>query len=185
VVAFWRRRLSRSAGGQRCLVQLSADPLGGRSGALTQLDPIVRPVPIEQALRTPAELKLYSPGQVAGAAFLGSPIAGFWLVAGNYRALERTGAARQSLAWGVLATIGVFAIALALPPSWPDHLLPLAYTEATRQAAKRLQGAAFQAHVDAGGAKQSSWRVLALGVEFLVAVLALAFAPSCCFPSEK
>jgi len=28
-MAFWRRWLSRNAGGQRCLVQLSADPLGG------------------------------------------------------------------------------------------------------------------------------------------------------------
>jgi len=41
-VAFWRRRLRRSAGGQRCLVQLSADPLGRREKTLFVEEPNAR-----------------------------------------------------------------------------------------------------------------------------------------------
>ncbi len=108
--------------------------------------------------------KLYSPGQVALAAFLGTPMAGCWLLAQNFTVLGNPGAQRRALIGGVLGTLALIGVALLLPASVPNSVLPIAYTFGLRELAKSLQGAAFAAHLAAGRQKQSSWRAAGIGL---------------------
>ncbi len=113
---------------------------------------------------------LYSPKQVAAAAFLGSPIAGCWLLASNFDALDQPATRRRSLLWGLLSTLVLFVLSLFLPKSFPNSVLPIAYTVAIYHLATQYQGAAFAAHRAAGGSRYSSWRVAGIGLAFLAAV---------------
>lgn len=120
------------------------------------------------------EEKLYSPGQVAGAAFLGGPLAGCWLMAANYSEFGNEGARRQTLIWGVLGTLAVLGLSLVLPARFPNSVLPVAYALVLRQAAVGLQGTQFEQHLAAGGQKHSWWRVVGISLVCLVVVLAMS-----------
>ena len=119
--------------------------------------------------------RLYSPGQIAGAAFLGSPIAGCWLLASNFGELGRLDDQRKSIVGGLVATVALVAAAFLLPDNFPNSVLPVAYTVVLHQLATKLQGASFRAHLEAGGRKHSHWRVVGIGLGFLVLVLLVLF----------
>jgi hypothetical protein len=117
--------------------------------------------------------KLYSPGQVSGAAFLGGPLAGCWLMATNYSEFGNQGARRQTLIWGVLGTLVAIGLSLVLPARFPNAVLPAVYAIALRQVANRLQGPKFEEHLAAGGEKHSSWRVVGITLVCLVVFLVM------------
>jgi hypothetical protein len=108
--------------------------------------------------------KVYSPGQVAGATFLGSPLAGCWLLAQNYAVFGNERARKLALGWGVLGAFAVLAASLALPQRFPNVVVPAAYTVGLHQVARGLQGAQVEEHLAAGGQKHSSWRVVGIGL---------------------
>ncbi|MEO7033178.1 MAG: hypothetical protein ABI548_04935 [Polyangiaceae bacterium] len=120
---------------------------------------------------TVVDSPLYSPGQVALATFLGSPIAGCWLLAANYAVLGERDARRRTLVYGAIATVVVLAIAFVLPEHVPNVVLPAAYTATLREIANRRQGKLFNAHIQRGGRKHSNWRVAGIGLAWLAAVL--------------
>lgn len=120
--------------------------------------------------------RLYSPGQIAGATWLGSPIAGSWLLGANYRAMGQGDKHGMSLATGAGLSIAIMAVALLLPEGTPMSFLPLVYTWGAYSTAKHLQGDAIQAHFDQDGPKHSNWRVAGIGFAFLFAVIFLVFA---------
>ena len=115
---------------------------------------------------------LYSPGQIGLATFLGAPIAGCWLLAANYAALGKRDARRRTLIYGALGTIVMLAIAYFLPEHFPNVVLPAVYTVTLRGVAEREQGKLFNAHVQGGGRKHSSWRAAGIGLVWLAAILA-------------
>lgn len=115
--------------------------------------------------------RLFTAGQVAGATFIGAPIAGALLLAANYRTVGDGGARRQALVWGLVATGLVLTLAVVLPDDFPRAALPIAYTVATFQVAKRLQARLLRAHQRAGGRPHSSWRAVGIGVGCMLAVL--------------
>jgi hypothetical protein len=117
--------------------------------------------------------KLYSPRQVAGAAFLGSPLAGCWLLAQNYAVLGIERARKPLLVWGVLGSLAILGVSLALPERFLSVVLPVGYTIAFLQIARALQGPEFEEHVRAGGQKHV-WRVVGIGI--LCAVLFIGAA---------
>ena len=129
-------------------------------------------------------IRLYSPQQVAGAAFLGTPIAAAWLFARNFSALGDERASRRALVWGVVGTVAIVVLGSILPARFPAPVLPIAYTMALRELAKLVHGAAFAAHVAAGGQRQSNWRVLGIGLAGLVAVLPFAVGLAFVLPTE-
>lgn len=113
----------------------------------------------------------YSSGQITVATFLGTPIAGAWLMAQNYKAMGRESFARQALIFGVVATLIVFVLAAVLPDSTPNVLLPVVYTVIVQAIARAKQGPQFQAHIADGGLRHSNWRVVGIGLLFMVVVL--------------
>jgi hypothetical protein len=117
-----------------------------------------------------ANARWYSPGQIAAATFLGTPIAGAWLMAQNYQAM-RSELFGQTIIFGVIATLVVFFLAAVLPDSTPNVLLPAVYTAIVQVIARSKQGPQFQAHIASGGKKHSNWRVAGIGLLFMVVVL--------------
>jgi hypothetical protein len=128
--------------------------------------------------------KAYSPGQVAGAAFLGSPIAGSILLASNFVLFGAPHRKWQTIAGGSLATVAVFVLAMLLPEGFPDGMLPAAYTAALLQFAKSTQAIDFEAYVASGGLKHSNWRVFGIGVFWMLIVLAFFFVVLFYLPEE-
>lgn len=120
--------------------------------------------------------RLFSVRQITAATFIGAPIAGALFLARNYRALGLETAARQSLQWGVVATLLVFLIAYLLPDRFPNSALPIGYCFAMHQLAGRLQGRAISDHLRAGGMKGSWAPVIGWSVLCLVIIVILIFA---------
>jgi hypothetical protein len=131
---------------------------------------------IPQSAPTASSGKLYSPGQVAAAAFLGAPIGAVILMAANYRLLGRARSRRIALIAGIGGTAALLLVSFFLPEKFPNSALPIAYTIALRTIADRLQGPAYAAHLAAGGARQSHWRVVGIALACLSGLLVLMIA---------
>jgi hypothetical protein len=117
--------------------------------------------------------KVYVPNHVAVAAFIGSPIAGAWLIGSNYAAFSRPAERRKAIAWGLVATVALLAVSLALPEDTPRSIIPIAYTFGLRELARHLQGKDIDRVLASGGAKHSGWRVAGIGVLCLVVFVAV------------
>ena len=117
--------------------------------------------------------KVYIPNHVALAAFLGTPLAGAWLIAANYTALGRSGDRTRTLVVGFVATLVLFGFASLLPDGFPGTFLGIAYAIALRELTRHLQGKPIDHVLASGGTKHSGWRAAGVGVVFLVIALAV------------
>lgn len=131
---------------------------------------------LHQEAETIATGSLYTPVQVFLATFLGSPLAGGWLIAANYKALGRHDAQLKCLLAGVIATLVSIAAALFLPDTIPGLLIPAALAAATQQVASKLQGEQIEHHLSTGGKKHSVWRVVGVALLAIVVALVLVLA---------
>lgn len=123
--------------------------------------------------------RLYSPGQIALAAFIGSPIAACWFFGRNYRELGKPESTKQWLVWGSVGTVALFAVIFILSfivrINLPNQVIPIGYTFGLREAAKRIHGSTVTEHLSAGGRLGSWWFVVGLSLLFLIAVAAVWF----------
>jgi hypothetical protein len=115
--------------------------------------------------------KLYSPGQIALAAVLGSPLAACWFFACNFRELGQPKTAKHYLIWGGIGTAVLLVIAFFLPDRFPNSILPIAYTAGLFQAAKQLHGTTVARHISAGGRLGSWWSVVGISLLCLILVV--------------
>ena len=129
-------------------------------------------------------LKMYVPNHVAVAAFIGSPIAGAWLIGSNFEALGRPAARTKALALGFAATVAIFALAFALPEGTPNSIVPLAYTFALRELARWQQGKDIERVLASGGTKHSGWRVAGIGLLSMVITVSIALGAYVAFADE-
>lgn len=127
---------------------------------------------------------MYSPGQIAWATFLGTPIAGCLLLALNYRRLGDFTAANLALISGLIGTVLLFALAFVLPDRFPNTVLPSAYTLGMYQCAKTLQGTAYEDRLVNGGTKGSGWVATGIGILCVILILAALFAVVLVAPEE-
>jgi hypothetical protein len=116
--------------------------------------------------------KLYSPGQIALAAFLGSPLAACWFWSRNYRQLSQPRSATQCLIWGVVGTAILLTVSFFLPERFPNAAIPIGYTVGLHQAAKQIHGNTVTQHLLVGGRLGSWWVVV--GISFVCLLIALA-----------
>lgn len=120
-------------------------------------------------------VKTYSPGQVAWATFLGSPIAGCVLLAINYRRFGKPDAATAALALGAVGTALLLVVAFTLPEDFPGSLLTGAYTLVMYQCAKSLQRGDHYRCLMNGGTKASSWAATGIGLLSSVCLIIAIF----------
>ena len=101
------------------------------------------------------DVALYTIPSIALASFLGGPLAAGWLVSINFRRLNEPRAARAAVINGVLATVALVSMMVALPPHWASRLpgitIPAIYTALIWFLAERFQGRPLAAHFARGG----------------------------------
>ena len=133
--------------------------------------------PVSESLQGTAQEtpNLYSPGQVAWASFLASPIAGSVLMALNYSRVGNGKASKITLLVGGLATVLVFVVALFVPDNFPNMLLPAIYVLGMFFTSTRLQGEAFKRDLPRGHRGASTWAATGIAILCMV-VLFLMFA---------
>ena len=114
--------------------------------------------------------KLYAPGQMALATFLGTPIAGTLLLGRNFSKLGKRGAAWTSYVLGVLATAFLIAVAI-LVPRFPG-MMGLGSIAVIWTLGSTMQGPQYQRHLECGGRRASSWA--AIGISLLSTLIVFA-----------
>ena len=119
--------------------------------------------------------KLYSPNQVAAAAFFGGPIAAIYVLWQNFRTMGNDHAARQTIWIGAGLFILLLAVLPFLPESFPNSALPAGYTVAAFTIAHTYQMSKAAISGSEQYAFQSNWKVAGLAVMFLVATAAVIF----------
>ena len=129
----------------------------------------------EDEIIRPTSGKLFSPGQVATAAFLGGPLPGAILLSKNYLTLGNKDYAVRSALGGIIATILLFGVAAMVPPGFPNMVIPVAYTVGLRELTRYLQGEDAVRFESEG--RKGSWLVpVALGLGFMAAMLLILMA---------
>jgi hypothetical protein len=115
--------------------------------------------------------KLYSPGQILLAAFLGTPGAGMYLLAANRRRLGHTGLAVTTFLVGVFITVPTIFSGFAVA-SGSGRTVPLFFTFWVGHYALSDEGL-LDVHLARGGQKESSWKAAGVGLACLMAILGL------------
>jgi hypothetical protein len=113
--------------------------------------------------------RLFDPIAVAIATAFGSPLVGAGLMALNYRRVGRSERALTALAIGVLTT-GLIIMCGYVVPSYATLAVGISAVVAANQAAKAVQGAMLQKHLQLGGKLASRWTALGLGAAFTAIV---------------
>ncbi len=124
------------------------------------------PAPLEAA----PDYKLYTPDQVGLATFLGSALAGGYLLYQNSRRLGRP--TLVPLALGIGATLLAIGLALVTPVGAG---IAIGLVFAMRQLAQGEQGARVREHQQKGGKLESGWNAAGVGVISALMVLSLGF----------
>ena len=141
-------------------------------------------LPDEPKLAVPG-FSLFSVGQISGATFVGSPLAGAYMLAQNFRRLDAPKKSTMALVLGTLSTIALFFIGYFLPDGFLNALLPASYTGAMAALARNRQGTAIQDHFARGGVKASFGHAALVGTISLVLVVVVFFSVVLSIPEDK
>ncbi|MFV9682494.1 hypothetical protein ACNFD4_07340 [Pseudomonas sp. NY15367] len=119
---------------------------------------------------------LYSIAGIGVATFIGTPLAGAWLLAHNLQLLGQ--ANRVAMVWGISVALLLVTLVLAvvLPDEVPALPFAIAQLMVMIMLAKNLQEADLKQHADVGGAFLSNWRAAGIGLLFTIGMAALMFA---------
>ncbi|XLY87214.1 hypothetical protein ACK8QS_16820 [Ectopseudomonas mendocina] len=119
---------------------------------------------------------LYSIAGIGVATFIGTPLAGAWLLAHNLQLLGQ--AHRVAMVWGISVALLLVTLVLAvvLPDEVPALPFAIAQLMVMIMLAKNLQEADLKQHADVGGAFLSNWRAAGIGLLFTIGMAALMFA---------
>ncbi|MCW9046514.1 MAG: hypothetical protein OQK46_00435 [Gammaproteobacteria bacterium] len=120
------------------------------------------------------DFELYKITGIGLATFVGSTLAGGFLIAQNYKRLGNVRMANKTLTYTVLATIVLFLIAYFMPENMnvPNIVFTIVQVAVLVQIAKKLQQKELSNHVAHGGALASNWK--AFGISLLVIIVLLA-----------
>jgi hypothetical protein len=119
-------------------------------------------------------VEIYSPTQVACAAFFGGPLAGVFVLWRNFRALGDDDAARRMLIWGAVLAFALLLIVPFLPDWFPNLLIPLAYALAARSFAQNYQLSKSDIEASEQYTFQSIGNVVIVSVAALLVFLIIA-----------
>lgn len=117
---------------------------------------------------------LHSPWQATGAALLGGPSAGLWLIADNFKAIGWEQKARNLRIGLVVVFIATIAFAIYGPELKSYTLLGVLHAAVVRQYAVMSYGKTYERHLSEGGKRQGhqAWVIAGL-VGIAVSLVAL------------
>ena len=116
-------------------------------------------------------VRVYSPNQVLGATFLGSPIASAWLMSENFVAFRNPNAARRTWLYGILATAALLGVSTLIPDGVPTSPIAIAYAFVAKHLVVKYQARDIATVLTGGGSHYSSWRAAGLGLLSLLALM--------------
>jgi hypothetical protein len=119
--------------------------------------------------------KLFSPGQVALASFLGMPLAGCFLIAHNCKTLGQVKLVSKVWSIGTAVSVGTMVLSMFVPDNFPSLPIPIALTIGSFYYAKSLHGEDYERHILSGGQRASTWAAAGFGVLGLIICLVLVF----------
>jgi len=119
------------------------------------------------------DFQLYKISGIGLATFVGSALAGGFLISQNYKRLGNVRMANKALTYSVIATITLFLIAYFIPEDMniPNIVFTIVQVVALVQIAKQQQEKELSDHVAHGGALASNWK--AFGISLLVLLVML------------
>lgn len=117
---------------------------------------------------------MYTPSQVALGALLGGPMGVIYFLWTNFQAMDRQPAANRTIAWGMLGFAALVLLLMLMPRRPEAFLLTLAYIVIAGQIARKLQMSREDIGRSALHRRQSSWRVVGIGL--LCSLLSLVVA---------
>ena len=119
--------------------------------------------------------ELYKISGIGLATFIGSTLAGGFLISQNYKRLGNVRMANKTLTYTVLATIALFLIAYFLPEDMnvPNMVFTVVQVVVLVQIAKQLQAKELSNHVAHGGALASNWKAFGISLIVIIAMLAV------------
>ncbi len=118
---------------------------------------------------------LYTVHQITVATFLGSGIAGAWLAASNFNAVDQPIKARRWIWIGIAATVAMLGISFVLPDRIPGFILPLAFAFGARAVATTEFGWILRDHERVGGDIRSWWKVVGICLLVCAIIFSIAF----------
>lgn len=138
---------------------------------MDELNPYRSPAAVLPTATTPAaDARLYKVSGIGLATFIGSALAGGWLMARNYRALGEHDKARRALVYSLLGTLAMMLLALALPDGVPALSFTLPQLGALMYFARRYQGDRI-AQYEAASRACSNWRAFGIGLLVMAMLL--------------
>ncbi|WP_097305204.1 hypothetical protein [Pseudomonas chlororaphis] len=125
-------------------------------------------------LQTPAAatapLRLYSINAVGLATFLGTSLAGSYMIASNLKAMGRESEVKKAWYIGIGLFILMMVLGMVLPESVPTVVFVLPPIFAMNAYARQLFGSAVLEHKLSKGPFFSLWRVAGISLLFMLAV---------------
>ena len=121
------------------------------------------------------DVKLYSPWQVCGAALIGGPSAGLWLVAGNFCNLGWHRKTRNLRIILVAILLALLAFAVYGPTLKSATGFSVLLAVGVREYAKSSYGASYEAHLLSGGTRSSHWHWIVAGLVGIIASVGIFF----------
>jgi hypothetical protein len=117
--------------------------------------------------------KIYSPVQIACGAFFGGPGAMVFALKKNFDALDNKAGSKNTMVFGSLFIVVLFLVLPFLPESFPNYVLPIAYTISARQIAEKNQMTKQAISDSSQYGFRSNWNVVGISIGFLLAFLVL------------
>jgi len=121
-----------------------------------------------------AKQKVYSPNQVLAASFLGGPMAMVYVLWRNFQTMQNPHGMQQILLWGSLFIAALMLFAPLMTATWPDYVLPFAYSFAAWRLAQTYQMPKPVIAASEDFEFQSVGNVIAVSIVFLLAMMATA-----------
>ena len=121
------------------------------------------------------DFELYKISGIGLATFIGSTLAGGFLISQNYKRLGNVRMANITLKYTVLATIALFLIAYFMPVDMnvPNIIFTVVQVVAMVQISKKLQQKELSNHVSHGGVLASNWKAFGISLLVIIAILAV------------
>ena len=119
------------------------------------------------------DFELYKISGIGLATFVGSTLAGGFLISQNYKRLGDVRMANKALTYSVLATIALILLAYFTPENMniPNMVFTVVQVVVIVQIAKQLQGKTISDHISHGGALASNWKAFGLSLLIIIAML--------------
>lgn len=132
--------------------------------------------------------KLYKPGWIVAATFLGGPIAGCYMMSVNYKNLQKTTSAKKTLWFGIIASL-ISANLILFAPSEIKRIyskisVPILYSVIMGIYADQYQGKSIKEHIVKGEKLYSGWKSAGIGLLFLLVHLIYFFLLSAIVPEK-